>query len=414
MIQQEIFEAISTVDGYLHFVSGSGADLSTHIASINIPANLTDFSAITEAGASVSGTANTISVGPISGNAGLTVFEESSFNDQFLYGNMEIVFDGIVTGRASGGYNVIGTLESPNPEVYDGNLSWLDGLDNNRGIVAEFLTAYLLAQSGGNAQNFNINIEGELLYYVEVDENGAIDQQNSHVGTIINGQSLVLTLDQISYGTSFAEAYLISEWQANTPGASGELTEWVIHQTNGAPEFYQGAFGQNGNDCFPAGTLIHLWGGTIKPIEQITQSDIVLTHDATGRAVPGVVDKLFTNTTQAFVRLMFEDGREPLVSTPGHRFLTETGDYMEIGHMLRLGGGTVRLTDTDCSIVEATGEVIAYSAETAEMFEQAQTKTIAFQGNTVFKEQVEAGWQTYNFEVRTHHNYVADCMRLTA
>lgn len=131
-------------------------------------------------------------------------------------------------------------------------------------------------------------------------------------------------------------------------------------------------------NCFPAGTPITLIDGTTKPIEAITQSDVVLSHDADGNPVAGVVDKLFTNTTSDFIRLSFADGRDDLVATPGHRFLTETGDYMEIGQMLRLGGGVVRVVDLDGSIVEAAGEVIAYSAETAHMFAQSATKTIAF------------------------------------
>ena len=170
--------------------------------------------------------------------------------------------------------------------------------------------------------------------------------------------------------------------------------------------------GDQNQECFPSGTLITLTDGTTKPIEAITQSDIVLTHDANGNPVPGKVTKLFTNTTSEFVRLTFTDGRNDLVATPGHRFLTETGDYMELGHMLRLGGGSMRVVDTDGSIVEAAGEVIAYSAETAHMFPEAQTKTIAFEGNTVLKEEVEQGWQTYNFEVQTHHNYVAGGVRV--
>ncbi|MCT4553191.1 MAG: AHH domain-containing protein, partial [Pelagimonas sp.] len=96
-------------------------------------------------------------------------------------------------------------------------------------------------------------------------------------------------------------------------------------------------------DCFPAGTLITLTDGTAKPVESITQSDVVLTFDADGNPVPGVVDKLFTNTTQEFITLDFADGREKLTVTPGHRFVTETGDYMEIGHLLRLGAGSARV-----------------------------------------------------------------------
>ncbi len=165
-------------------------------------------------------------------------------------------------------------------------------------------------------------------------------------------------------------------------------------------------------ECFPSGTLITLADGTEKPIENIGHGDFVLTHDANGNPVPGIVTKLFSNTTSKFFRLSFTDNRDDLVTTPGHRFLTETGDYMEIGHMLRLGGGTARVVDLDGSVIEARGELIVYSAETAHLFPEAQTKTIAMQGNTVLKEQVEAGWQTYNFEVREHHNYVAGGVRV--
>lgn len=188
-----------------------------------------------------------------------------------------------------------------------------------------------------------------------------------------------------------------------------------------------------GDECFAAGTPIDMWPVGLalipdadgvydqaavrtsiwtKPIEEVNDTDTVVTFDGYGNAVPGSVDKLFSNTTPEFIRLTLADDRDPITTTPGHRFLTETGDYMEIGHMLRLGGGTARVVDLDGSVIEATGELIVYSAETAHMFPEAQTKTIAMQGNTVLKEQVEAGWQTYNFEVREHHNYVAGGVRV--
>ncbi|MCF2869851.1 hypothetical protein L0664_02110 [Octadecabacter sp. G9-8] len=166
------------------------------------------------------------------------------------------------------------------------------------------------------------------------------------------------------------------------------------------------------DQCFPAGTPITLFDGTTKPIEAITQADTVLAYDADGKAVGGSVRALFTNTTAEFIRLSFSDGRDDLVVTPGHRFLTQTGDYMEIGHMLRLGGGAVRVLDLDGTVVDATGEALAYSAETAHLFEQSATKTIAFDGTAVRKHDVETGWTTYNFEVSTHHNYVAGGVRV--
>ncbi|GEM_PF-6579729 len=112
----------------------------------------------------------------------------------------------------------------------------------------------------------------------------------------------------------------------------------------------------------------------------ITVADQVLTFGASGTATVGIVDKTFTNTTAAFAILSFADGREDLTLTPGHRVLTETGDYMEIGHMLKLGGGHVRLTDSQGNIVEATGQIVSYSAETADMFPVSATKTIVFEG----------------------------------
>ena len=165
------------------------------------------------------------------------------------------------------------------------------------------------------------------------------------------------------------------------------------------------------SECFVAGTKILLWGDSCKPIEEITPFDVVLAHSPDGTPVPGRVTKLFRNTTSEFVRLSFED-RDDLVATPGHRFLTETGDYMGIGHMLRLGGGTVRLVEADGGVVEAHGELLTYSADTAHLFPEATTKSIACQGNAVLKQDVEKGWATYNFEVEKYHNYVAGGIRV--
>ncbi|GAW35556.1 bifunctional hemolysin/adenylate cyclase precursor [Roseovarius sp. A-2] len=164
-------------------------------------------------------------------------------------------------------------------------------------------------------------------------------------------------------------------------------------------------------ECFLGDTPVHMWDGSTKVIEEITPDDCVLAHDADGTPVPGRVTKLFRNTTSDFIRLTFED-RNNLVATPGHRFLTETGDYVEIGHMLRLGGGRVRLVDASGEIVEAKGEVIAYSAATAHLFPESATKSVAFEGNAVLKEDAAQGWTTYNFEVETYHNYVAGGVRV--
>ena len=116
-------------------------------------------------------------------------------------------------------------------------------------------------------------------------------------------------------------------------------------------------------ECFPSGTLVSMWpvgvglepnagsayderqmlaGVWHKPIEEIVPGDMVLSFNGDGKLVPGFVDKLFHNVTQEFVRLTFDNSHDDLVATPGHRFLTETDDFMEIGHMLRLGGGKTK------------------------------------------------------------------------
>ncbi len=80
--------------------------------------------------------------------------------------------------------------------------------------------------------------------------------------------------------------------------------------------------------------------------------------------------------------------------------------------MLRLGGGTARLVDTSGAIVEAAGTLVAYSEETAHLFARSQTRTIAPHGALALADDVETGWQTYNFEVRDQHNYVAGGIRV--
>ncbi|SDQ14427.1 calcium-binding protein [Pseudovibrio sp. Tun.PSC04-5.I4] len=160
--------------------------------------------------------------------------------------------------------------------------------------------------------------------------------------------------------------------------------------------------------CFPKGTLIAMWDGSQKAIEEMTVSDQVLAFDEDGNRQPGEVTTLFRNTTQEWLQLSFEDGRAPLHVTPGHRFLSETGDYLEIGQMSRLGGGTVRIVNEQGAVVTAQTKNILYSSETAHLFEQVEQQVAA--GSSV--NHAASGWQTYNFEVSTHHNYVAEKIRV--
>lgn len=195
---------------------------------------------------------------------------------------------------------------------------------------------------------------------------------------------------------------------------------WGAADANIAVELIEGSgfkaipegFNTTAPECFPAGTLITLADGSQKPIEDIRHGEYILSPDEHGNLVRAIVDKLYTNTTDAFIRLSFDDERNDLIATPGHHFLTETGDFLEIGHMAHLGGGTVRIIDTDGSTVTAKAERITYCAETAEMFEEAEDQTIISAGNTILKEECPPGWKTYNFEVRDTHTYIAGGIRV--
>ncbi|WP_195822607.1 calcium-binding protein [Roseobacter sp. MH60115] len=160
--------------------------------------------------------------------------------------------------------------------------------------------------------------------------------------------------------------------------------------------------------CFPAGTQISLWDGSSKSIEDIAVSDVVLCFDNAGQPQPGYVTRLFRNLTTEWVRLDFVDRRETIHVTPGHRFLTETGDYMEIGHMLRLGGGVARVVMSDGSLQTVRGCAIEFGKETAGLFETVGLQKAAGTPDLLIRQ----GWQTYNFEVRAHHNYVANDVRV--
>ncbi|UWR87835.1 calcium-binding protein [Phaeobacter inhibens] len=160
--------------------------------------------------------------------------------------------------------------------------------------------------------------------------------------------------------------------------------------------------------CFPAGTLISMWDGSQKPIDEISVSDQVLSFDNDGNLQPGQVTRLFRNVTTEWMRLDFENGQDSIHVTPGHRFLTETGGYMEIGHMIRLGGGLARIVMEDGTLQTVRGELIRYSSATADQFEQACLQAVSG-GNSL---SAVDSWQTYNFEVAQHHNYVAERVRV--
>lgn len=169
--------------------------------------------------------------------------------------------------------------------------------------------------------------------------------------------------------------------------------------------------------CFASGTLILLPDGTSAEIETLSSGDLVASFDEVeqsgrGELLAGRIVRVFENVTDCFIRLEYADGRDPLHVTPGHRVLDETGSFTKIGDLLRLGGGSANLIDANGDVIAVAGTWLHYSADTAHLFEQATNKAIVVNGNTAFREDVQIGWKTYNFEVEELHTYVAGYLRV--
>ncbi|WP_417684563.1 hypothetical protein [Roseibium sp.] len=89
---------------------------------------------------------------------------------------------------------------------------------------------------------------------------------------------------------------------------------------------------------------------------------------------------------------MIGDEKE-LVTTPGHEFLTAYGGFRQVEQLMAGGAGTLVLADgTDAAV---SAERIVYSAETAEMFEQADGYFLPQNGNLALNPE----FKTYKFEV---------------
>ena len=156
--------------------------------------------------------------------------------------------------------------------------------------------------------------------------------------------------------------------------------------------------------------------GTVKDITKIITGDFVLAFDAAepGCLKPKKVTRVFHNETTEWIELTFLNvNLGSLVTTPGHRFLDEHGNYNPIGKMLDLGSGYTRVISEKGDLLEARGKRIVHSTETADMFEQAHTVSMPVShGNLAIKQEPLEGWQTYNFEVEDLHTYIAGGVRV--
>lgn len=170
-----------------------------------------------------------------------------------------------------------------------------------------------------------------------------------------------------------------------------------------------------GPRCFSGSTLISTADGW-RPISELRVGDQVWSFDASveggrGDLVLKRINNLFQNVTCEWVKLSWiENGQQrELVSTQGHHFLDRFGNFSIIEEMIENGEATVILANGEEARVKA--ERLVYSAETAHMFEQAQS-VVPVSGNLALQPESVQGWQTYNFEVEDLHTYIAGGVRV--
>lgn len=98
--------------------------------------------------------------------------------------------------------------------------------------------------------------------------------------------------------------------------------------------------------CFAAGTMIELWDGSEKPIEEIRANDIVVSIDEHGARVPGRVSRTFENEATILLDV------HGLRVTPGH--VTLCGDGRFDGRYVPM----IDILRSDGALVTAHGEKI--------------------------------------------------------
>ncbi|MBB4000081.1 LysM peptidoglycan-binding domain-containing protein [Aureimonas pseudogalii] len=168
--------------------------------------------------------------------------------------------------------------------------------------------------------------------------------------------------------------------------------------------------------CFPGSTVVQIADNSFRPIAQLNIGDHVLAFDPTvnqgrGALHPRRIMRIFHNVTTEWVRLSWDEGGKAreLVSTPGHHFLDQFGEFPPIEAMIAEGQATVVLASGEIKQVYA--ESISYSQDRAHLFERAECYSVAA-GNAAIAPVAVDGWQSYNIEVEGFHTYVANGVRV--
>jgi len=158
--------------------------------------------------------------------------------------------------------------------------------------------------------------------------------------------------------------------------------------------------------CFAAGTKIALPDGAERAIEDIRIGDIVLApNPAKGTLEECQVTQLIDGITDEWLVLTLENSGRQITVTPGHRFLRSDGNFDEIS---KIAATTQEVVLADGSLESFTFERVRYSADTASLYEEAESFVSGHHGALALAPRPESGWKTYNFAVERLHTYVAE------
>ena len=173
--------------------------------------------------------------------------------------------------------------------------------------------------------------------------------------------------------------------------------------------------------CFPAGTRVAMFDGSVKTIEHISIGDVILAFNSriSGAPLcPARVKRVFSNQTKEWLVLRpaagFESvaelaGFDKLVVTSGHRFWQSDGTFMRIDEIMATSSEIILAEGAPFHI---TSERIVFSQANAHLFERSQRYFHATQGAVAVAPQIEEGWSSYNFEVEDLHTYIAGGVRV--
>ncbi len=190
------------------------------------------------------------------------------------------------------------------------------------------------------------------------------------------------------------------------------LLEGQLGRNPGAPF----GFGEIGPKCFPGFTLVATADGSSKPISDLRVGDVVLAFSSSdelgrGELLPRRITRLYRSITNEWIRLAWQqDGSEhELITTPGHHFLDNHGEFPAINEMLE--GGRAKLVLSSGEVIDVFAERIVYTSENAHLFEEAIDASLSA-GASSLPAACSSGWRTYNIEVEELHTFIAGGMRV--